>query len=82
MVCYHCYRAQGGGARCTGFDRKYHACIAHHCANMPRITVREFAEQYCSRAKEADNNLNGNGLQRISSDRKYTTFSRRLSYDQ
>lgn len=39
---------------------------------MPRITVREFAEQYCSRAKEADSDLLGSGLQKISSDRKYS----------
>lgn len=72
FIFYFCRcRPQAGGAKCKGYDRKYQACSAYHCANVPRITVREFAEQYCSRAKEADGNLTGGGLQRISSDRKF-----------
>lgn len=66
-----CGRPQGGGAKCEGFDRKYQACTAQQCFNVPRITVREFAEQYCTRAKEVDKDLTGTGLQKISSDRKW-----------
>lgn len=53
---------------CDGPDRKYQACNAMQCLNVPRTTVPEFADQICGRAREFDNDLIGNGLQRISSD--------------
>ncbi|XP_017776804.1 PREDICTED: A disintegrin and metalloproteinase with thrombospondin motifs 18-like [Nicrophorus vespilloides] len=59
---------QGTGEGCDGVDRKYLACNAQQCHNVPRLTIKEFADQICTRAKEVDKDLNGFGLQRISSD--------------
>ncbi|XP_065167157.1 LOW QUALITY PROTEIN: A disintegrin and metalloproteinase with thrombospondin motifs adt-1-like [Atheta coriaria] len=59
---------QGGGSGCDGIERRYQACHAQQCLNVPRLTVREFADQICSRAKEVDKDLTGGGVQRISSD--------------
>lgn len=64
------YRPEGGGRPCKGPDRRYQACSASQCLNVPRMTVREFAVQICERAKEVDTDLTGSGLQRLSSDRK------------
>lgn len=38
------------------------------CSNVPRMTVREFADQICLRARDVDPDLIGTGLQRIDSD--------------
>lgn len=40
------------------------------CNNVPRLTVREFADQICRRAREVDPDLIGTGLQRMDSDGK------------
>ncbi|KAB0803859.1 hypothetical protein PPYR_00829 [Photinus pyralis] len=61
-------RPQGGGKECDGIDKKYQSCNAKQCLNVPRLTIREFAEQICSRAKDVDKDLTGSGFQRISSD--------------
>lgn len=38
------------------------------CNNVPRMTVREFADEICSRARDVDPDLIGTGLQRMESD--------------
>ncbi|XP_060805629.1 A disintegrin and metalloproteinase with thrombospondin motifs adt-2 [Amyelois transitella] len=53
---------------CAGHDKKYQTCNAHQCNNVPRMTVREFADQICYRARDVDPDLIGTGLQRIDSD--------------
>ncbi|KAL3286741.1 hypothetical protein HHI36_001234 [Cryptolaemus montrouzieri] len=58
-------RPQGGGVQCEGSERKYQACNAEQCVNVPRLTVKEFADQICTRAKEVDVELTGAGLQKI-----------------
>lgn len=55
---------------CEGPEKKYQACYAKQCLNVPRLTIREFAEQICTRAKDVDKDLTGSGFQRISTDRK------------
>ncbi|KAL1512738.1 hypothetical protein ABEB36_002278 [Hypothenemus hampei] len=56
------------GLACEGLERKYQTCHAQQCLNVPRLTIREFAEQICTRAKEVDKDLTGQGMQKISSD--------------
>ncbi|XP_037873682.1 A disintegrin and metalloproteinase with thrombospondin motifs 16 [Bombyx mori] len=53
---------------CPGHDKKYQSCHAEQCDNVPRMTVREFADQICTRARDVDPDLIGTGLQRIDSD--------------
>ncbi|VVC96184.1 unnamed protein product [Leptidea sinapis] len=45
-----------------------HVPAAAGCNNVPRMTVREFADEICSRAREVDPDLIGTGLQRIDAD--------------
>nr|XP_022913950.1 A disintegrin and metalloproteinase with thrombospondin motifs adt-1-like isoform X2 [Onthophagus taurus] len=59
---------QGSGASCIGFDKKYQTCNAKQCLNVPRLTIKEYAEQICTRAKEVDGDLTGNGIQKIATD--------------
>ncbi|XP_045481420.1 A disintegrin and metalloproteinase with thrombospondin motifs adt-1-like isoform X2 [Harmonia axyridis] len=60
-------RPLGGGANCEGPERKFEACNAEQCINVPRLSVREFADQICTRAKEVDDELTGIGMQKITS---------------
>lgn len=69
------FRPQGGGNACDGHDRKYQACNAKQCLNVPRLTIKEFAEQICTRAREVDKDLTGKGSQRTSSDRKWVIIN-------
>ncbi|KAI8420420.1 hypothetical protein MSG28_008914 [Choristoneura fumiferana] len=61
-------RNDNGNNFCSGHDKKYQSCQAQQCHNVPRMTVREFADQICRRAREVDPDLIGTGLQRIDSD--------------
>ncbi|KAF5283864.1 hypothetical protein FQA39_LY04684 [Lamprigera yunnana] len=61
-------RPQGGGSNCDGLDKKYQACNAKQCLNVPRLTISEFADQICNRAKDVDKELTGSGFQRVSSE--------------
>ncbi|RZF44627.1 hypothetical protein LSTR_LSTR000579 [Laodelphax striatellus] len=63
-------RPENGGDPCVGHDKKYKTCNAMQCANVPRTTIRDFADEICIRTKEVDKDLIGTGLQRISSDAK------------
>ncbi|XP_072942488.1 A disintegrin and metalloproteinase with thrombospondin motifs 16-like [Epargyreus clarus] len=60
-----CNRPRHDNSYCIGYDKKYQSCHAHQCGNVPRMTVREFADQICSRARDVDPDLIGTGLQRI-----------------
>lgn len=51
--------------KCQGHDKKYESCIAKQCYNVPRMTVLEFANQICQRAKEFDDEIKGRGIQKI-----------------
>lgn len=59
------------GNHCDGINKRYQACNAQQCLNVPRLTIREFAEQICTRARDVDKDLNGLGMQKISADRKF-----------
>ncbi|KAJ8972920.1 hypothetical protein NQ317_010578 [Molorchus minor] len=62
-------RPQNNGADCEGPSTKYSTCNAQQCQkNVPRLTIHEFAEQICTRAKEVDKDLTGSGMQKISTD--------------
>ncbi|XP_022119550.2 A disintegrin and metalloproteinase with thrombospondin motifs 16 [Pieris rapae] len=61
-------RYENGKSYCHGHDKKYQSCNAHQCNNVPRMTVREFTDQICSRAREVDPDLIGTGLQRLDDD--------------
>ncbi|XP_050551061.1 A disintegrin and metalloproteinase with thrombospondin motifs 16 isoform X2 [Spodoptera frugiperda] len=63
-----CNRARHEKNHCVGHDKKYQSCHAQQCSNVPRMTVREFADQICLRARDVDPDLIGTGLQRIDSD--------------
>ncbi|CAG9127490.1 unnamed protein product [Plutella xylostella] len=62
------FRHDSGSSYCSGYDKKYQTCNAQQCNNVPRLTVREFADQICRRAREVDPDLIGTGLQRMDSD--------------
>ncbi|KAG6454328.1 A disintegrin and metalloproteinase with thrombospondin motifs adt-1 [Manduca sexta] len=59
------HRHENRKSHCSGHDKKYQSCHAHQCDNVPRMTVREFADQICLRARDVDPDLIGTGLQRI-----------------
>ncbi|XP_063894418.1 A disintegrin and metalloproteinase with thrombospondin motifs 16-like [Helicoverpa armigera] len=61
-------RHDNGKNYCVGHDKKFQSCHAQQCSNVPRMTVREFADQICLRARDVDPDLIGTGLQRIDSD--------------
>ncbi|CAH2003513.1 unnamed protein product [Acanthoscelides obtectus] len=61
-------RQDGGGSECEGTPTRYSTCNAQQCANVPRLTIREFADQICNRASDVDKDLTGLGMQKISSD--------------
>lgn len=60
--------------RCTGLDRRYETCAAKQCYSVPKLTIIEFANQICDRAKEFDKDLIGGGLQMIGKNRKFLNF--------
>ncbi|KAM3960344.1 LOW QUALITY PROTEIN: ADAMTS metallopeptidase stall [Aphomia sociella] len=61
-------RHENSNNYCSGHDKKYQTCNAEQCNNVPRMTVRDFADEICSRARDVDPDLIGTGLQRIDSD--------------
>nr|CAD7401636.1 unnamed protein product [Timema cristinae] len=68
-------RPENGGKTCGGSDRRFRTCNAAQCSNVQRTTIRDFADQICTRAREVDTDLLGTGLQRISSDRDTSEVS-------
>lgn len=56
--------------KCVGLDRKFETCVAKQCYSVPKLTVIEFANQICDRAKEFDKDLIGGGVQQIGKNRK------------
>lgn len=73
------FRPQGG-KDCEGPSTKYTACNAEQCLNVPKMTIKEFADQICNRAREVEKEFTGTGMQKISSDRKYTIGRNALNY--
>ncbi|KAF4521806.1 hypothetical protein B566_EDAN012463 [Ephemera danica] len=62
-------RPENGGRQCIGSDRRYRACEATQiCANVPRTSLHDFADEVCGRARDVDMDLLGTGTQRDSSD--------------
>ncbi|KPJ04103.1 A disintegrin and metalloproteinase with thrombospondin motifs 18 [Papilio xuthus] len=68
-------RHENGNNYCTGHDKKYQSCHAQQCNKVPRMTVREFADQICLRARDVDPDLIGTGLQRIDSEGESTLLN-------
>lgn len=64
-------RPENGGRRCFGSNKRFQTCEAMQCSNVPPITINEFAEQICRRAREFDKDLIGLGFQRNSSDGEF-----------
>lgn len=56
--------------KCLGSDKKYESCTAKQCYTIPKLTTIEFANQICNRAKEFDNEIVGDGVQKVASNRK------------
>lgn len=56
--------------KCIGLDRKYETCNPKQCYSIPKLTIIEFANQICDRAKEFDKDLIGGGLQQIGKTRE------------
>ncbi|XP_050443117.1 A disintegrin and metalloproteinase with thrombospondin motifs adt-1-like isoform X2 [Adelges cooleyi] len=63
-------RPENGGKTCSGGDQKYKSCSTEQCANAPQLTIKDFANEVCLRAKQYDTELLGTGFQKISSDPK------------
>ncbi|XP_050521162.1 A disintegrin and metalloproteinase with thrombospondin motifs adt-1-like isoform X2 [Daktulosphaira vitifoliae] len=63
-------RPENGGKLCSGEDQKYKSCYTEQCANAPQLTIKDFSNEVCLRAKEYDTELIGTGYQKISSDPK------------
>ncbi|VVC24170.1 Metallopeptidase, catalytic domain,Thrombospondin type-1 (TSP1) repeat,Peptidase M12B [Cinara cedri] len=63
-------RPENGGKTCSGGDQKYKSCSTEQCTNAPRLTLKDFANEICLRAKEYDSELLGTGYQKITSDPK------------
>ncbi|XP_015370765.1 PREDICTED: A disintegrin and metalloproteinase with thrombospondin motifs 1-like [Diuraphis noxia] len=63
-------RPENSGKICSGGDQKYKSCLTEQCANAPQLTLKDFANEICLRAKEYDAELLGTGYQKISSDPK------------
>uniref|UniRef100_A0A8D8WU53 A disintegrin and metalloproteinase with thrombospondin motifs 18 n=2 Tax=Cacopsylla melanoneura TaxID=428564 RepID=A0A8D8WU53_9HEMI len=61
-------RPENGGNLCEGSDKKYQSCVPEQCSNVKETSVKNFADEVCTRAKAVDSELLGEGLQRISSD--------------
>lgn len=57
--------------KCAGSDKKFETCTARQCFTIPKITILEFANQICNRAKEFDQEMIGDGVQQIGSNREY-----------
>ncbi|XP_059620243.1 A disintegrin and metalloproteinase with thrombospondin motifs adt-2 [Phlebotomus argentipes] len=51
--------------KCFDLNKRYEACTAKQCFNIPRTTVMEFANQICERAKEFDSDILGVGIQQV-----------------
>lgn len=63
-------RPENSGKLCSGGDQKYKSCSTEQCTNAPQLTLKDFANEICLRAKEYDVELLGTGYQKISSDPK------------
>lgn len=61
------YRAS---KKCVGSDKKYETCTAKQCYSVDKLTILEFANQICNRAKEFDAEMVGGGVQQVGSNRK------------
>lgn len=56
--------------KCIGLDKKYETCTAKQCFTIDKLTILEFANQICNRAKEFDVEMIGDGVQQVASNRK------------
>jgi hypothetical protein len=56
--------------KCSGSDKKFETCTAKQCFTVAKLTILEFANQICDRAKEFDKDLVGGGLQKVSDNRE------------
>jgi hypothetical protein len=56
--------------KCLGPDKKFETCTAKQCYSVPKLTLIEFADQICNRAKEFDGEMIGGGIQQVSADRE------------
>ena len=54
---------------CNGISRKFYTCKPENCESMSRLTVQDYIDDICKRARRKDHDLNGYGYQR-------TTYSR------
>lgn len=57
--------------KCVGLDKKYETCTAKQCYTVPKLTILEFANQICNRAKEFDSDMIGDGVQQVASNRRF-----------
>lgn len=57
--------------KCVGSDKKYETCTAKQCYSVPKLTILEFANQICRRAREFDKEIIGDGVQKVSADREF-----------
>jgi hypothetical protein len=60
--------------KCSGSDKKFKTCTAKQCYTITKVTILEFANQICNRAKEFDMEMIGDGVQQVASDRENKIF--------
>ncbi|XP_071454884.1 A disintegrin and metalloproteinase with thrombospondin motifs adt-2-like [Hetaerina americana] len=60
-------RRKRGYRHCQGSRRRYRTCRANQCANVPAMSVLDYAIDVCSRGQEVDESMTGSGSQRLSS---------------
>ncbi|XP_046387545.1 A disintegrin and metalloproteinase with thrombospondin motifs adt-2-like [Ischnura elegans] len=61
------HRGKRGSQHCQGSRRRYRTCRANQCANVPAMSVLDYAIDVCSRGQEVDDSMTGSGSQRLSS---------------
>lgn len=64
--------------KCLGSDKKYETCTAKQCYAIDKLTIVQFANQICNRAKEFDVEMVGDGVQQVRSNRKFKKALRKF----
>ncbi|XP_026469450.1 A disintegrin and metalloproteinase with thrombospondin motifs adt-2-like [Ctenocephalides felis] len=56
------HRFQNSDPACKGHDKKYLTCNAPQCEDINRMTVEEFSDEICTRARDVDSELTGRSV--------------------
>jgi len=73
------FRPENGGRLCYGSDKRYQTCKANQCDNLAPITINDFAEGICKRAKDVEKDLTGTGRQKFTTNSKWNNCCKLFS---